>query len=273
MTGFWRMTARVLRNGLAGLVALIVGVALFDFVQPLVIASFGGAGALDAIMSRIPPALQVFARVRPEFLAMSGLTGYLSLGFTHPLYIILASAAIVGFASRSLAGEIERGIVQIALSRPISRPSFYASRVLGAAIIAVLLTLAGPAGMIAGVYVAQPDGEFAFRNLWAVAVSTFALFWAIAGISLLGSAAASTAGRVIGWALAILITAYFVDYFSEIWQPLKAVAFLSLFEYYDPTHALVSGEVNARDTLFLLAAGSIAAVTGLFIFARRDLAT
>ena len=38
-----RMTARVLRSGLPGLVALLVGIALFEFVQPLVIASFGGA--------------------------------------------------------------------------------------------------------------------------------------------------------------------------------------------------------------------------------------
>ena len=112
-----RMTGRVLRNGLPGLVALLVGIALFEFVQPLVIASFGGARGLDAIMERIPPALQAFTRTRPEFLALSGLAGYLSLGFTHPLYIVLAGAAVIGFAARSLAGEMDRGIIQIPLSR------------------------------------------------------------------------------------------------------------------------------------------------------------
>jgi hypothetical protein len=90
-----RMTGRVLRSGLPGLVALLVGIALFEFVQPLVIASFGGAQGLDAIMERIPPALQAFTRTRPEFLALSGLAGYLSLGFTHPLYIVLAGAAVI----------------------------------------------------------------------------------------------------------------------------------------------------------------------------------
>nr|MBA3451355.1 ABC transporter permease subunit [Chloroflexia bacterium] len=159
MSAIIRMTGRVLRSGLPGLIALLAGLALFEFVQPLVIASFGGAQGLDAIMDRIPPALQAFTRTRPEFLALSGLAGYLSLGFTHPLYIVLAGAAVIGFAARSLAGEMDRGIVQIPLARPISRQAVYTSRVLGIAAICGLLALAGPAGMVAGMLYAQPDGD------------------------------------------------------------------------------------------------------------------
>ena len=88
------LAGRGLRTGVWGLIALIGAIAGFTFVQPVVIASFGGATALDAIMSRIPPAFQAFARTRPEFLAMTGLPGYLSLGFTHPIYIVLAGAAV-----------------------------------------------------------------------------------------------------------------------------------------------------------------------------------
>lgn len=271
MTGFWHLTGRVLRHGLPSLIALLAGIALFDFVQPLVIASFGGATGLDAIMSRIPPALQAFARVRPEFLVMSGLMGYLSLGFTHPLYIIMASAAIVGFAARSLAGEMDRGTVQIALSRPIARPVFYASRVLGALVITILLALTGPAAMTAGVLAARPDGEFEYQNLWAVIATGFALFWAIAGLTLLGSAAASAAGRVVGWLLGILVAAYFIDYFAEIWRLLKPLTFLSLFEYYDPTLALVSGQIDVRNVAILLAIGTLTTWAGLVVFTRRDL--
>ena len=111
-----RMTGRVLRSGLPGLIALLLGIALFEFVQPLVIAEFGGAHGLDALLDRIPPALRAFTRTRPEFLALSGLSGYLSLGFSYPLYIVLTGAAIVGFAARSLAGEMDRGIIQIPLA-------------------------------------------------------------------------------------------------------------------------------------------------------------
>jgi ABC-2 type transport system permease protein len=271
MSAIPRMTGRVLRSGLPGLVALLVGIALFEFVQPLVIASFGGSRGLDAIMERIPPALQAFTRTRPEFLALSGLAGYLSLGFTHPLYIVLAGAAVIGFAARSLAGEMDRGIIQIPLSRRISRQAVYMSRLVGVAVICILLTITGPLGLVAGLLYARPEGEFAYGHLGAVALNGLALFWAIGGLSLWGSAVAGTAGRVVAWAISLLVVSYFVDYFAGIWDPLKAIQFLSLFEYYDPTQALVSGQAATVDLITLAIVGALAAVAGLVIFTRRDL--
>ena len=267
------MTARVLRSGLPGLVALLLGIVLFEFVQPVVIASFGGAAGLDAIMARIPPALQAFTRTRPEFLALSGLEGYLSLGFTHPLYIVLAGAAVIGFAARSLAGEMDRGIIQIPLARPISRPAVYVARVAGVLIICVLLALAGPLGMIAGMLYARPQGQetFAYAHLVAVALNCLALFWAIGGLSLWGSAAASTAGRVVGWAISLLVVSYFVDYFAEIWSPLQSIVVLSLFAYFAPTEALVSGRADTTNLTTLTLVGVAATVGGLVTFVRRDL--
>lgn len=266
-----RMTGRVLRSGLPGLVALLLGIAFFEFVQPLVIASFGGARGLDAIMDRIPPALQAFTRTRPEFLALSGLAGYLSLGFSHPLYIVLAGAAVVGFAARSLAGEMDRGIIQIPLARPVSRPAVYLARVLGVGIICVLLAAAGPAGMVAGMLYSRPEGDFVYAHLGATALNGLALFWAVGGLTLWGSAAASTAGRVVGWAIGVLVFSYFVDYFAGVWAPLQAIAFLSLFDYYEPTEALVSGYVNTTNLITLAVVGVAAAIAGLVVFTRRDL--
>jgi ABC-2 type transport system permease protein len=273
VTAVPRMTGRLLRDGLLGLIAVLVGIALFEFVQPVVIASFGGAPGLGAILERIPPALQAFTRLSPEFLALSGLAGYLSLGFTHPLYVVLAGAAVVGFAARSLAGEMDRGTIQIPLSRAISRPAVYASRVLGVAIICGLLALVGPIGMIAGIAYAQPAGGelFVYQHLGAVALNGLMLFWAIGGLTLMGSAAANTAGRVVGWAIALLVLSYFVDYFAGIWTPLRTWTFLSLFNYYDPTSALVRGEVAAANLWTLIVVGLVAAVAGLVVFTRRDL--
>jgi ABC-2 type transport system permease protein len=265
------MTGRVLRSGLPGLVALLLGIVLFEFVQPLVIASFGGAQGLDMIMERLPPALQAFTRTRPEFLALSGLAGYLSLGFTHPLYIVLAGAAVIGFAARSLAGEMDRGIIQIPLSRPISRQAVYTSRLLGVGVICALLAIAGPLGMVAGILYARPSGEFAYGHLNAVALNGLVLFWAIGGLTLWGSAAASTAGRVVAWAISLLVVSYFVDYFAGIWSPLESIQFLSLFDYYDPTQALVSGRASTTNLVTLTIVGVVAALAGLVVFTRRDL--
>lgn len=270
LTTILALTSRGLRAGVWSLVALVAAIAGFTFVQPVVIASFGGADALNAIMSRIPPAFQAFARTRPEFLAMTGLPGYLSLGFTHPIYIVLSGAAVIGFAARILAGEMASGAIQLPLSRSVSRPTLYLASVLGITVVIVLAAAAGPLGMLAGILYAKP-GAFPVSHLWPMSIVCFALIWAIAGLSLLFSSVANRAGQVIGWALGLLLFSYFVDYFAGVWDPLRAILFLSLFEYFAPTQTLVNGVADMRNTGILLATGSIALIAGFVVFTRRDL--
>lgn len=264
------LSGRNLRSGVWGLVALVAAIAGFTFVQPVVIASFGGAAALDALMSRIPPAFQAFARTRPEFLAMTGLPGYLSLGFTHPIYIVLSGAAVIGFAARVLAGEMASGAIQLPLSRSVSRSAVYLSSVLGITVVVALASVAGPLGMLAGIRYARP-GDFPISHLGPMTLACFALLWAIAGLSLLFSAAASSAGQVVGWALGLLLFSYFVDYFAGVWEPLRAILFLSLFEYFAPTQTLVNGVAEPMSIGILLLTGTVAFVVGLVVFTRRDL--
>jgi ABC-2 type transport system permease protein len=265
------LTGRVLRNGLPGLIAVSLGIALFEFVQPILFTQFGGERELEAMVKLIPPVVQALARTQSEFLALSGLPGYLALGFTYPLYLVLAGAAVISFAANSLAGEMDRGTIQIALSQPASRSAVYISRVLGLVLICLLLALAGPAGMAAGMVYARPAGELYFANFGAVALNGMALFWAMGGLTLLGSAAASRAGRVVGWAIGLLVLSYFVDYFAGIWSALQAWTILSLFRYYDPARALVSGQINSANLIMLASVGATATVVGLIVFARRDL--
>ena len=234
------MTGRVLRRGWAGLVSLLALIALFMFVNPLIADSLGGPGGIETILDQLPPALQALTRTRPEFIAVSGLAGYLSVSFSHPVYMGVASVALVGFAARALAGEMERGTIQLALARPISRGRVYLARLLGLVAIAVLLSLAGPLGMLVGLAVARPEGELEERYFVPTALATLLLFWAIGGLSLLGSAAAGTTSRCVAWATAALVIFYFVDYLAELWDILKPVEPLSIFDYFDPLATLFS---------------------------------
>lgn len=268
-----QMTIRLISRGLPSLAALLLGVLLFEFIQAVVVDSLGGPQGLTAILESLPPALQAFTRTQPEFMAMSGLAGYLSIGFTHPLYLILTATAIVGFSCRTLAGEMERGTILLSLSRPISRPRLYASRVAGLALICVVLAVASTVGLLTGLLYARPEGEFVYRHLVPTTVACGALFWSIGGLTLLGSAAASTNGRALAWAIAVLVVSYFVDYFAAIWTLLESIRFLSIYQYFDPASTLVLGQMPWRDLGILAAAGAVATFGGLVIFTQRDLPT
>lgn len=272
MSAVARMTGRLLRRGVAGLAALLLGVALFQLIQALVVESIGTSG-LTSLLDTLPPALRTLARAQPEFLALSGLAGYLSFGFTHPLYLVLACSAVVGFVTRSLAGEMERGTIQIALCRPISRAQVYGARVLGLIAIVLGVAVGGTGGLLAGLLYARPEGEFAYANLVPTAVAGGLLFWAIGGLTLWGSAAASTGGRAVAWAIAGLVVSYFVDYFAGIWSLLQPFEPFSVFDYYDPTQALVNGVFPWANAAVLGLVGMAGVLAGLVVFVRRDLPT
>ena len=271
MTPFLRMTGRLLGRGLVGLVGILVLIGLFTAVQAPIVDSIGGAPGLAYLMQRLPPVLVALSRTRPEFLAATGLTGFLAVAYTHPLMLLLAGAAVVGFAARSLAGEMEHGTIQLTLARPRSRETAYAARVLGLAVVVGLVAVAGPVGTAVGLLAAQPAGEFAWAHLLPLAVSTAALAWAIGGLALFGSAVASTSGRVVGWALGLLTVSYFVDTFADVWRVLQPLRPFSLFAYYDPGTVLTSGTVVPRHLLVLCATGLAGVVAGLLVFRRRDL--
>ena len=64
MSAVIHLAARVLRNGLPGLVALLLGIALLEFVQAILFNEFGGVRKLNAMVDLIPPVLQAFVRTR-----------------------------------------------------------------------------------------------------------------------------------------------------------------------------------------------------------------
>ena len=267
------MTHRLLRRGIVGLLGLAFGILIFELVIPPVADSFGGPGGLQPLLEALPPSIQALTRTRPEFIAVSGLAGYLSTGFTHPLYITLAAAGLISFASRGLAGEMERGTIQLALSRPISRGRVYLPRVAGLILVAAFLAVAGLLGLLLGMAIARPEGELVYGHLIQTGVAAFLLFWAIGGLALAGSAAADTGGQAVGWATAGVVVFYVIDYLASLWSLIKPIEWLSIFDYYDPSVALVYGELPLVNVLTLGLVGLAGVVTGWVIFTRRDLPT
>ena len=105
-----------------GLKLAIVSSALliWGFLMPLVYAQFGSQ--FKAVLeSGMLPA---------QFAKFGGgdiftLSGSIALGLIHPIAIILTSVFSVGFSTSAIAGERQRGTLEVALARPIARRTFY----------------------------------------------------------------------------------------------------------------------------------------------------
>ena len=265
---FW-----LLRRGRSGLLALLLGVAVFEIVPTAAVASLGDLSRLEALLALVPRSFYALMNVTPDFLQAAGLPGYLALGYTHPIYHLLSLAAVTWFAGRSLAGEMERGTIQLALARPVSRPRLYLARVLGVIVVSFAVAVVGPLGMIAGVILTTPAGSLTYAHFVPTAVASILMIWCVGGIALFASSAADRMGQAVGWVIGAVIVFYVIDYFAAIWSALEPLEPLSIFEYYNPGLALSAGTLPAKNIVVLGTIGLIGSLAGLLVFSRRDLPT
>lgn len=264
------MVRRLLQRGLAGTLMLLLGVMIFQFVNPFIADSIGGEEGLSRLIELLPPGLQTLAQISPDFIALTGLAGYLSLGYDHPVYLVLVMSAIIGFTSRSIAGEVDRGTLALTLSRPIPRTNIYVARVAGLLVLIGVFASVGPLATRLGLAIAQPTGDVDTDQLLALTLLCGLLTWAVGGLSLMVSAASDTTGRVVGWATGFLVISFFVDYFAELWATLEPVKPLSIFWYFDTTGTVVDGSVPLTSALVLGGSGLVGVVAGWWRFTRRD---
>jgi ABC-2 type transport system permease protein len=271
MTSILLMARRTLKRGLAGAIFLMIGIFLFEFVQPLVADSMGGGEGLAQMMERLPPAFQSVVQARPEFIAVSGLSGYLSIGFTHPLFYVMISAAIVALIGRSIAGEIESGALELAIARPVSRTSVYVSRLIAVFITMLALIAAAIGGLVAGVLIGNPEGDFSWGHLPQVAIVTGLLMASIAGVTLASTAASGTTSQAVGRATGFIVVSFLINYLASIWSVIEPFDPISIFSWYQPADAFVNGTIDPVDAVVLGTLAVVGAAIGGIVFTRRDL--
>ena len=267
-----RISARLLRRGLGGTLMLLLGITLFELINPVIGTSIGGSDAVQGLFDQLPPGMRAITQVQPDFFIQSGFAGFVALGYTHPVYFVLVSSAVVGFGSRTLAGEVESGILALTLSRPVSRRAIYLARVLDLGLLALALAAAGALGTWVGILIADAPSDLSAQAYIMLIGASWLLAWSIGGLVLGASAAASTTGRVVGWATGVLVILYFIDYFAELWSPLEPFGPLSIFRYFDPVAALVDNRIPLVNLIVLAGVGIVGVVAGLLVFERRDLA-
>jgi ABC-2 type transport system permease protein len=243
-----------------------IALAIWGFLLPLIYARFGSQ--FKALMA---------SGIFPEqFTRLAGgdivsLPGAIALGFIHPISIILTSVFSVGFSATAIAGERQRGTLEVALARPISRRALYLTLLIAAFGFVGITVAALLAGSITGAAFAGVIGELAIANVPLLWVNGVLLFGSFAAIGLAASVSFDRLAPALGVTLAFVVLMYFFDILGSLWP---AAAFLqpySLFHYLKPKFILL-GAAAPFDAAVLSAVIIVAMGWALEVFPRRDLA-
>jgi ABC-2 type transport system permease protein len=259
---FFRHTWRMHRVRLA---LVSIGLAVWGFLTPIIYARYGSQFKALLESGMLP---KEFARLGGA--DIFSLSGAIALGFIHPIPIILSSVFAVGFSASAIAGERQRGTLEVALARPLSRRRLYvtllvASLAFVAANVTALLTGAVAGSAFAGVIRELPVGNLPF--VWLNGVLLFA---ALAGVGLAASVSFDRAAQATGLTLTFALVNYFLEILGSLWPAAEYLEPYSLFHYLKPK-AILSGAAAPLDDLVLITVFAIAIAWALIVFPRRDL--
>lgn len=248
------------------LVIVAVSLAIWGALLPIVFDAFGSQ--FQALMDS--------GAIPSQFAQFGGgdifsLSGSVALGFIHPIAVGLGLVFSVGFAGAAIAGERQRGTLEVLLARPISRRRVYLTALVASLLFVAVTIAALTLGALAGSALVGRVTELGPGNLPILWLNGALLFGAFAAISLAASASFDRLTPALGLSLAFVLVSYFLDVIGELWPDAAFLQPYSLFHYLDARAAL-TGLPDPGDFAVLGGVIAVAVAYALVVFPRRDLA-
>jgi len=199
-------------------------------------------------------------------------TGLLVCWWNHPVLILTVLSWAVARGSAAVAGEIERGTVDMTLSRPVSRTAYLTSQVLFATLGLAVLAASLIVGIKVGGLFYPLKTPPTLLTLLRPATTLTALGLAVFGYTLPFSAVdvvrwrPTLAGATI--TLAGLISLSVANQFPDYEKLLQK---LTVFQAYAPVTVAIKGEPFAYNLTVLLAVFAAGLVPAYAAFLNRDI--
>ena len=258
--------AKSLRDSRRGLVIwavamLVLGIYIVGFYPAI-----QGASGLQDLINGLPPAIKAIIG-NSDYSTASGYLNAELFSVMGPI-LFIAYAAVVG--SGAIAGEEDRGTLDLLLSNPVSRSRVYVEKV-GALMVGIGIT--GGALWVAtvGTAVVFKIAGIDAGNLLAAMVSSCLLGLSVGAIAFALGAATGSRALAAGVAAAVAIVGYIINAYAPLVDALNTLKPLSLVFYYSDRDPVLHG-LQPGNALVLLVFAAVVLALGLVAFRRRDLA-
>lgn len=279
--GFEMLWSKVTQRITEELVPLFTAKMGMDFIRT---ALFQGPGRLiQTIMGG-------------ESIQLDRAADMLSIGLVHPLTMTIICVWAVGRATGAIAGEIDRGTMELILAQPLARFRLVLAHFCVDGVVIPLLCLTVWAGLWCGTWlvgflkfglpVDAPELAVDPRHFGPALWNMGALMFAVSGTTMWLSALGRQRGKVMGLAVLITLLQFLVNVIGQLWDTVARLRIFNVFYYYQPQQIVLNdkwtvsvsapwpggpvlGEVYV---LVVLAAIGVAGYgLALWTFCRRDL--
>jgi len=206
----------------------------------------------------------------------------MSISYVHPLVLTILSIWAIGRAANAIAGEIDRGTMELLLAQPIRRAQVIFAHLCVDAIVIPTLCAAMWIGTYCGTWWMGSQDAAGIQKVepWRFVPALLCvslLTFAVSGVTMAISSLGRSQARVWGYAITLFLVMFLINVFGQIWpDSLEWARPLTIYYHYQP-QALIKAEPwhSASGVWFHL--GVLAGVglagygVALTIFCQRDL--
>jgi ABC-2 type transport system permease protein len=206
----------------------------------------------------------------------------MSIGYIHPLTQTILCVWAIGRSSGAIAGEIDRGTMELLLAQPLARGRLIAAHLCVDLLTIPLLCLALWGGTWLGCWLSgltenpAPNLRVNPQAFAPALLSVACLLFSLSGYTLWLSSMGRSRGRVLGTAVFLTLTQFLINVIGQLWDGMKDWRPYTVFYYYQPQPMVLKAEWASNVEVWqrlgvLLAVGTVGYLLALWTFCRRDL--
>jgi len=264
------LVARSLARGRSVYAAAFVILAAFQVLLVVVASSFQQMRTFDLVSAMMPMGVQ--QAFGPSALMLASFPGIVSFGYFHPV-IVIAVLLLAAYAATEPAGEVEWGLFDLELSRPVRRRTVVTRSVLVSLGVSTGAVGTMVAGTWAGLAALAPAGA-----QWPMPARVFSLAahllltaWVFGAAGLAAGAWARRRGTAFGAVAVALVFFDLLNFLADAWPRAARLRPWTPFHYF-PGFAVANGAAPvARDLTVLAAVAAVLVAAAYWRFERRDL--
>jgi beta-exotoxin I transport system permease protein len=259
----------------------LVRARLFIIAACLLLAAFqvvlvvqGGSQFESEAFGRMSELMPAFIRrsLGDLTIAIFSFQGVVTAGYFHPVIVLLVAHLTI-YLGTEPAHDVEAGLVDLLLARPVPRHALITRSLLLIAIGAIVAPFTLAFTMWIALHLFAPAGAPwpTARLVFEMTVNLTLVSICFGALALVIASRARRRGIAIASASVLTVLMYLIVFLESTWAPARAIAWISPFHYFHPI-GLLAGRVELWRHLVVLASASAGLAAIAYVtFNRRDL--
>jgi ABC-2 type transport system permease protein len=245
-----------------------IGLVLYSWMIIALFPFFTEGLDLDSYVQAFPESMMVMLGVE-EATSMNTIEGFLSLEYLAIFFVLILTFFIASSAGATIAGAVEKKIMDFQLSQPISRSKLLLSEAIATICYAIGLVLINSIAII--LFTKFYSVGINTSGILAFTIMAIGMMLSIYGIAILLSSFLRSRTLVMTSTVFLILAMHIFQSLTMIVDKLEGFKKVTLFYMYNPEKTLATGNIEWIYILTFLLIFTVGLLLSVFVFNKKEI--